>query len=131
MPRGGLRDPPGGRPKGSVTRKLVEPRRAIRAAAAEYGAIAIRQLGRMLERAEEADRPVKAGETQRERPRDSDIIMAAEKLLDRGYGKSVPASAFQGLFGSYDWSKLNPEQLRTFTEILRIAAPTDAVGETD
>jgi hypothetical protein len=125
MPRGGLRNPPGGRPKGAMS----APRRAMRAAAAQYGLKAIHALGRILDRAEAADERRKGAEINR--PRDSDLIAAADRLLDRAYGKSAPDRSPPGFVGSYDLDKLTNEQLHTVTSILKLAAPEGAVGDTD
>jgi hypothetical protein len=64
------------------------------------------------------------------RPRDSDLIAAADRLLDRAYGKSAPDRSPPGFVGSYDLDKLTNEQLHTVTSILKLA-PEGAVGDTD
>jgi hypothetical protein len=51
-----------------------------------------------------------------DRPRDNDVITAADKLLGWAYG---------------DMSKLSDDQIRTVADILRIAAPEGSVGEMD
>ncbi len=85
-------------------------------------------LGNIVERAIAVD---KKGQRPIERPRDRDAIAAADKLLGWAYGRPAVDNSLQGLVGSYDFGKLNDEQLRTVTEILRLAAPPGAVAETD
>ncbi len=125
MPRGGLRNPPGGRPVGSIG----APRRALRAAAAAYGLRSIQALGDIVDRALAEDG--EKGALAPSRPKDSDTITAADKLLGWGYGRPATDKTIQGFVGAYDMSKLSDEQVRTVTEILRIAAPAGSMGETD
>jgi len=78
-------------------------------------------------RAEAADERRKGAEINR--PRDSDVIAAADRLLDRAYGKTTPETGPDGLVGTYDLEKLNGEQLHTLASILRLAAPEGAIGD--
>ena len=41
-----------------------------------------------------------------DRPRDGDVIMAAEKVLDRAYGRPGLDRSFHGFVGAYDLDKL-------------------------
>jgi len=56
---------------------------------------------------------------------------AAVAVLDRGYGKSAPPPQRRlGGPGSYDFSRLTPDQVRQGYEIAKLMAP-DSVGDTD
>ena len=55
-------------------------------------------------------------------------VMAGREILDRGYCK--PARAYNHAVGTYDFSKLTDEQLRTTYELLKLASP-DSIGDTD
>jgi hypothetical protein len=66
-----------------------------------------------------------------DRPRDNDVITAADKLLGWAYGRPAQDRTTHGLVGSYDISKLSDDQIRTVADILRIAAPEGSVGEMD
>lgn len=52
------------------------------------------------------------GGTAVDRPRDGDVIMAAEKVLDRAYGRPGLDRSFHGFVGAYDLDKLNGEHCR-------------------
>ncbi len=126
MSRGGKREG-AGRPSGPT----LAPKRAVRAAAAAYGLPAVEALGAIVMRALAADKPRKKGDPPIDRPRDCDVTAAADKLLVWAFGRPVPDRSFHGLVGSYDMSKLSDEQVRTVANLLRLAAPTGTVGETD
>jgi hypothetical protein len=58
-------------------------------------------------------------------------IVAIKEVLDRGYGKSAPPPQRRlGGPGSYDFSRLTPDQVRQGYEIAKLMAP-DSVGDTD
>ncbi len=107
---------------------MSAPRRAIRAAAAAHGLRAIQALSDIVDRAIAVD---KKGQRLDDRPRDNDVITAADKLLGWAYGRPAQDRTTDGLVGSYDMSKLSDDQIRTVADILRIAAPEGSVGETD
>ncbi len=66
-----------------------------------------------------------------DRPRDGDVIMAAEKVLDRASGRPGPDRSFHGFVGAYDLDKLNGEQTNQLAHLLRLAAPEGIIGDTD
>jgi hypothetical protein len=120
VPRGGRREG-AGRPPGIVS----APRRAIRAAAAEYATLALQSLANILLRAEAADERRSGAE----RPRDADVIAAAKEVLDRASGRTAPGRPPHSLVGTYDIDKLTDEQLHTVADILRLATPEGAIGD--
>jgi hypothetical protein len=57
--------------------------------------------------------------------------VAAKEVLDRGYGKSAPPPQRRLGGGSYDFSRLTPEQVRQGYELMKLASPEGVIGETD
>ncbi len=116
MPRGALRDPPGGRPKGRKDSKprsfVILQRRALRAEAQKYGLLAIERLASILIRAEEAERNKRKADG---RPKDSDAMSAAAHY--HGFGKPMPEAPLHGMIGTYDFAKLAPEQMNQLTAV--------------
>lgn len=69
---------------------------------------------------------------ERGKPEDMIRLLASREILDRAFGKPKTAPVTSvGLVGTYDMSKLNNDQVRTVADILRLAAPSDVVGEAD
>jgi hypothetical protein len=56
--------------------------------------------------------------------------VAAKEVLDRGYGKSAPPPQRRLGGGSYDFSRLTPEQVRQGYEIAKLISP-ESMGDTD
>jgi hypothetical protein len=98
----------GGRKPGTPNRT----NREIRALAAAYGPDAIAKLAKLMKSQNETI-----------------ALQAAEKLLDRGYGRPAQAHRNSGMVGSYDLTKLSDEQLQYVYGTLRLAA--SGVGDTD
>jgi hypothetical protein len=102
----------GGRPKGGANKATRE----IRSLAQQYGPEVI-EFFMTVVRNEGA-------------PLDYRMV-AGKELLDRGYGKSAPPPQRKlGGPGSYDFSRLTPDQVRQGYEIARLMAP-DSVGDAD
>jgi hypothetical protein len=101
----------GGRPRGALSATTRE----IRAIAQQHGAECIQFLMTVV-------RNAKATIDQR--------TVAAKEVLDRGYGKSAPPPQRRLGGGSYDFSRLTPEQVRQGYEIAKLMSP-ESMGDTD
>jgi hypothetical protein len=102
---------PVGRPKGAVNLSTRE----MKAKAQGYGDEALDVL---MTIARDKTQPPEAR------------IKAAEKVLDRGYGKPRQAVQHGGAVGAYDFSRLPDEQLRIVYDGLK-AASIDGLGDVD
>jgi hypothetical protein len=103
---------PGERRGGRLPGVPNKSNREIRAAAAKYGPQAIKALADLLESENETVR-----------------MNAADKLLDRGFGRPAQEQRHSGAIGSYDLTRLTDEQLHTVYDILRIASV--GIGDVD
>jgi hypothetical protein len=88
--------------------------------------LALQSLASILLRAEQAAKKGSAVDA----PRDTDVIAAAKEILDRGYGRAGPERPPHSLVGGYDLDKLSNDQLHTLSEILMLAVPDGAIGDT-
>jgi hypothetical protein len=101
-----------GKPKGAVSK----PRQDIRDISYQFAVMCPKTLWSIA-----ADKNEAA----------ADRINAMKELMDRTFGKAKIAHSFSGVVGTYDLTRLRPEQLDQLETILIDATPASSVGPPD